>query len=177
MQNDFYNPCTAYCALSASDNSRVGVATLLHVTNWFCITNQYNHYKNHYAHLLNTKIWSKIAEVIFWTLLKYGLNQSYAHYVWNEPSKDKNEAKRPPKGVKTGHFEEKCMFFEKKLGKDLVEWKNRRTFATANEKEQRFTLKTRMPWAISAAGSEHLPYKQRVGGSNPSTPTIKLYVT
>ena len=119
----------------------------------------------------NTKIWSKIAEVIFWTLLKYRLNQPYAHDVWNEPSKDKNEAKRPPKGVKTGHFEEKCMFFEKKLGKDLVEWKNRRTFATANEKEQRFTLKTRMPWAISAAGSEHLPYKQRVGGSNPSSPT------
>ena len=119
----------------------------------------------------NTKIWSKIAEVIFWTLLKYGLNQSYDHAVWNEPRKDKNEAKRPPKGVKTGHFEEKCMFFEKKLGKDLVEWKNRRTFATANEKEQRFTLKTRMPWAISAAGSEHLPYKQRVGGSNPSSPT------
>ncbi len=25
--------------------------------------------------------------------------------------------------------------------------------------------------AFSAAGSEHLPYKQRVGGSNPSTPT------
>ena len=51
----FYNPCTAYCALSASDNSRVGVATLLHVTNWFCITNQYNHYKNHSAHLLMSK--------------------------------------------------------------------------------------------------------------------------
>ena len=26
--------------------------------------------------------------------------------------------------------------------------------------------------ALSAAGSEHLPYKQRVGGSNPSTPTL-----
>jgi hypothetical protein len=24
---------------------------------------------------------------------------------------------------------------------------------------------------ISSAGSEHLPYKQRVGGSNPSSPT------
>ena len=33
VQNDFYNPRTAYCALSASDNSREGVATLLHVTN------------------------------------------------------------------------------------------------------------------------------------------------
>ena len=26
--------------------------------------------------------------------------------------------------------------------------------------------------AFSSAGSEHLPYKQRVGGSNPSTPTF-----
>ena len=26
---------------------------------------------------------------------------------------------------------------------------------------------------FSSAGSEHLPYKQRVGGSNPSTPTRK----
>ena len=26
-------------------------------------------------------------------------------------------------------------------------------------------------WRDSSAGSEHLPYKQRVGGSNPSTPT------
>ena len=26
---------------------------------------------------------------------------------------------------------------------------------------------------ISSAGSEHLPYKQRVGGSNPSSPTLK----
>ena len=27
--------------------------------------------------------------------------------------------------------------------------------------------------AFSSAGLEHLPYKQRVGGSNPSTPTRK----
>ena len=27
--------------------------------------------------------------------------------------------------------------------------------------------------AFSSAGLEHLPYKQRVGGSNPSTPTKK----
>ena len=25
---------------------------------------------------------------------------------------------------------------------------------------------------FSSVGSEHLPYKQRVGGSNPSTPTV-----
>ena len=29
-------------------------------------------------------------------------------------------------------------------------------------------------WEFSSAGSEHLPYKQRVGGSNPSTPTASL---
>ena len=34
----------------------------------------------------------------------------------------------------------------------------------------RFREETR---AFSSAGSEHLPYKQRVGGSNPSTPTNK----
>ncbi len=28
-----------------------------------------------------------------------------------------------------------------------------------------------MKGAFSSAGLEHLPYKQRVGGSNPSTPT------
>ena len=33
-------------------------------------------------------------------------------------------------------------------------------------------LKGFAKWAISAAGSEHLPYKQRVGGSNPSSPTL-----
>ena len=27
--------------------------------------------------------------------------------------------------------------------------------------------------AFSSAGLEHLPYKQRVGGSNPSTPTVR----
>ena len=36
--------------------------------------------------------------------------------------------------------------------------------------------------AFSSAGSEHLPYKQRVGGSNPSTPTnskrcIRRYIS
>ena len=28
--------------------------------------------------------------------------------------------------------------------------------------------------ALSSAGSEHLPYKQRVGGSNPSAPTTSI---
>ena len=38
----------------------------------------------------------------------------------------------------------------------------------------RYEIDSRKPfWAFSSAGSEHLPYKQRVGGSNPSTPTKK----
>ena len=41
------------------------------------------------------------------------------------------------------------------------------TFALAFGKEVT-QIKLR---AFSSAGLEHLPYKQRVGGSNPSTPT------
>ena len=37
---------------------------------------------------------------------------------------------------------------------------------TANEN------KSFSAWALSSAGSERLPYKQRVGGSNPSAPTF-----
>ena len=36
---------------------------------------------------------------------------------------------------------------------------------------QRPPPKRKIIRAFSSAGSEHLPYKQRVGGSNPSTPT------
>ncbi len=32
-------------------------------------------------------------------------------------------------------------------------------------------------WAFSSAGLEHLPYKQRVGGSNPSTPTARFHIS
>ena len=41
-------------------------------------------------------------------------------------------------------------------------------FATLLEKGITIRIQIR---AFSSAGSEHLPYKQRVGGSNPSTPT------
>ena len=51
-KNYLYNPCTAYCALSASDNSRVGSATLLYVTYCYCPTNQYKHYKKNTEPLL-----------------------------------------------------------------------------------------------------------------------------
>ncbi len=34
-------------------------------------------------------------------------------------------------------------------------------------------LHPQMTRALSSAGLEHLPYKQRVGGSNPSAPTTQ----
>ena len=45
----------------------------------------------------------------------------------------------------------------------------------SSEKSRTFAslLKNKRHRAFSSAGSEHLPYKQRVGGSNPSTPTDK----
>ena len=36
---------------------------------------------------------------------------------------------------------------------------------------QHLAVLSHINWEFSSAGSEHLPYKQRVGGSNPSTPT------
>ena len=32
-------------------------------------------------------------------------------------------------------------------------------------------------WTFSSAGLEHLPYKQRVGGSNPSTSTKRIEIS
>ncbi len=49
------------------------------------------------------------------------------------------------------------------LGKNFAVSFFIRTFAPANNKTR----------AFSSAGLEHLPYKQRVGGSNPSTPTTQ----
>ena len=53
------------------------------------------------------------------------------------------------------------IFFEKKLLKNLAGKKKVHTFAVLLEARR----------ALSSAGSERLPYKQRVGGSNPSAPT------
>ena len=58
--------------------------------------------------------------------------------------------------------QEKMPFFEKIFSKSLQVWKK-------NVPLHRFWNKRHR--AFSSAGSEHLPYKQRVGGSNPSTPT------
>ena len=37
---------------------------------------------------------------------------------------------------------------------------------------QRFESATDLSWSLSSVGSERLPYKQRVGGSNPSATTL-----
>ena len=50
----------------------------------------------------------------------------------------------------------------------LVVTKKRLPLHSLFEKNENATRYFR---AFSSAGSEHLPYKQRVGGSNPSTPT------
>ena len=49
----------------------------------------------------------------------------------------------------------------KNVSKSLVNHLKSHIFATAYDELR----------AFSSAGLEHLPYKQRVGGSNPSTPT------
>ncbi len=54
--------------------------------------------------------------------------------------------------------------FPKIIPKRFVSFKISSTFAALLKRKCR---------AFSSAGSEHLPYKQRVGGSNPSTPTTK----
>ena len=45
------------------------------------------------------------------------------------------------------------------------------SFAGMKKKRTFATLLKRRGRALSSAGSERLPYKQRVGGSNPSAPT------
>ena len=52
------------------------------------------------------------------------------------------------------------------MEKNLVAIKKRATFASQ--------LGIALYWTFSSAGLEHLPYKQRVGGSNPSTSTKNL---
>ena len=64
----------------------------------------------------------------------------------------KNEQKRAKK-----------QFFSKKNRENACQFKNNAYLCIA--------FNGKPDWAFSSAGSEHLPYKQRVGGSNPSTPT------
>ena len=69
MHNYFYNPCTAYCASSTPKNNRVGVTTLIYFMRWTYIINQYNHYKNNFAHLLVSKSATNSLKQIYRTCL------------------------------------------------------------------------------------------------------------
>ena len=64
--------------------------------------------------------------------------------------------------------QKKIRFFVKEYGIMLADSEKSATFASQLRKTISQGSKIR---AFSSAGSEHLPYKQRVGGSNPSTPT------
>ena len=65
----FYNPCTAYCASSTPKNNRVGVTILIYFRRWSYIINQYNHYKNNFAHLLISKSATNSLKQIYRTCL------------------------------------------------------------------------------------------------------------
>ena len=69
-----------------------------------------------------------------------------------------------PKKLKAQENLKKNHFLKKKLTKNLHSSKIGCNFASLFEKAR----------VLSSAGSEHLPYKQRVGGSNPSAPTQQL---
>ena len=64
--------------------------------------------------------------------------------------------------MRQGNYKKKAIFFEKSDEK-FADSKICCTFASLSGTKR----------AFSSAGSEHLPYKQRVGGSNPSTPTTR----
>ena len=49
---------------------------------------------------------------------------------------------------------------------------NKKAVSLQRLREKRCSIIIENERAFSSAGSEHLPYKQRVGGSNPSTPTF-----
>ena len=57
------------------------------------------------------------------------------------------------------------IFIQKKLT-EICSFKINAYLCTRFQEQKSFKKR-----AFSSAGSEHLPYKQRVGGSNPSTPT------
>ena len=65
-----------------------------------------------------------------------------------------------------------CFFFLGRLAQ-LVQSICLTSRGSAVRIRQRPPSRRKIIRAFSSAGSEHLPYKQRVGGSNPSTPTPK----
>ena len=75
--------------------------------------------------------------------------------------------------VNTLYINNKCsflIFFHFFPSPLLLESKNAVHLQRFSETKQHVLKNNR---ALSSAGSERLPYKQRVGGSNPSAPTIK----
>ena len=72
---------------------------------------------------------------------------------------------RPTRGGGTGRKSaretRRRTFFRKKHGEKFGRLENTRYLCTRLQQAR----------ALSSAGLEHLPYKQRVGGSNPSAPT------
>ena len=65
-------------------------------------------------------------------------------------------------------FLKKNAFFYKKVAEKFGRTKKTSYLCIAIERQGNSIR------AISSAGSEHLPYKQRVGGSNPSSPTKEV---
>ena len=68
-----------------------------------------------------------------------------------------------------------CFFFLGRLAQ-LVQSICLTSRGSAVRIRQRPPPKRKIIRAFSSAGSEHLPYKQRVGGSNPSTPTSSFAI-
>ena len=62
--------------------------------------------------------------------------------------------------------EVKTRYFYRKIKKTAIKF-------CRNEKMPYLCTRLRQARALSSVGLEHLPYKQRVGGSTPSAPTKK----
>ena len=62
----------------------------------------------------------------------------------------------------------------KKIAFFLSDNLEKRIFALPLHRKTERKCSSSKLWEFSSAGLEHLPYKQRVGGSNPSTPTNEV---
>ena len=97
--------------------------------------------------------------------LIYQQNRPQLHH---KPKSQKPALKSPENAQKQGKTQKitiKCMFL-KKIAKKI--WRIQKKSVPLHRFWEILLFR-----AFSSAGLEHLPYKQRVGGSNPSTPTKK----
>ena len=117
----------------------------------------------------------KLCLFLLWPTVKetYSLHNKDTPSIWeNKSSKPlkstqtstNNTIFQIPKSRKNQQKHHLLNFFQKKS-------RNICTVQNLAVHLQRFSKKARV---LSSAGSEHLPYKQRVGGSNPSAPTQQL---